>query len=172
MIYEHFRATRAYGAVQGLSDLFNIFSQDGDVQDFDTRWDQALSAASTTPTENVLEGLYKSKLQDSVQLHTVLALSEQENIRNNEQPSYSRLKTSVSRHIDQTQRTRNFRGPERKSRKRSSNQESKREKSQRGEDWENAISGKQLDNVRKETHAVCVTMEHLETDAVKSADTD
>ena len=30
----------------------------------------------------VLEGLYKSKLQDSVQLQTVLALYEQENIRN------------------------------------------------------------------------------------------
>ena len=28
--------------------------------------------------------------------------------------------------------------------------------------WESAISGKQLDNVRKETHAVSVTMEHLE----------
>ena len=36
-------------------------------------------------------------------------LYEQENIRNNEQPSYSRLKTSVRRHIDQTSRTRNFR---------------------------------------------------------------
>ena len=56
----------------------------------------------------VLEGLYKSKLQDSVQLQTVLALHEQENIRNNEQSIYSRLKTSVRRHIDQTMRTRNF----------------------------------------------------------------
>ena len=57
----------------------------------------------------VLVGSYRSKLQDSVQLQTVLALYEQENIRNNEQPSYSRLKTSVRRHIDQTMRTRNFR---------------------------------------------------------------
>ena len=57
----------------------------------------------------ILEGLYKSNLQDSVQLQTVLALYEQENIRDNEQPSYSRLKSSVRRHDDQTIRTRNFR---------------------------------------------------------------
>ena len=57
----------------------------------------------------VLEGSYKSKLQDSVQLQTVLALYEQENIRNNEPQSYSRLKTTVRRHMDQTMRTRSFR---------------------------------------------------------------
>ena len=42
MIFEHFRATGACEAVQGLSDLFNIRLQNDDVQDFDTRWDQAL----------------------------------------------------------------------------------------------------------------------------------
>ena len=52
-----------------------------------------------------------SKLQDSVQFQTVLAMFEQENIRNDEQPSYSRLKTTVRRHIYQTMtmRTRNIR---------------------------------------------------------------
>ena len=35
MIYEHYRATGAYEAVQGLSDLFNLRSQNDDVQDFD-----------------------------------------------------------------------------------------------------------------------------------------
>ena len=37
MIYEHVRVIRAYEAVQGLSDLFNMRLQDDDVQDFDTR---------------------------------------------------------------------------------------------------------------------------------------
>ena len=46
---------------------------------FDTRWDQALLAFWT------------------------------KNTRNNEPPSYSRSKTTVRRHIDQTMRTRNFR---------------------------------------------------------------
>ena len=80
-------------------------SQDDDVQDFDTRWDQPQLAASEIPTEMVLEGLYKSKLEDSVQLQTVLALYDEETVRNNGQPSYSRLKTSVRLHIDQTMRT-------------------------------------------------------------------
>ena len=58
---------------------------------FDTRWDQALSAASEIPTELCRGGLYKSKFQDSVQLQTVLALYEKQNVRNNEPPNYSRL---------------------------------------------------------------------------------
>ena len=92
MIYEHFRATGDYEAVQGPPDLFNIRLQNDDVPDFDTRWDQAPLAASEIPTEMVPVGSYKSKkLQDSVQLQAVLALHEQENARNNEQPSYSRL---------------------------------------------------------------------------------
>ena len=38
-------------------------------------------------------------VRDSVQLQTVLALYGQENFRSNEQPSHSRLKTSMTRHI-------------------------------------------------------------------------
>ena len=77
--------------------------------DFDVRWDQALLSESEIPTDLVLGGLFKSKLQDSVQLQTVLALCERETIRNNGQPSCSRLKTSARRHIYQTMGTRNFR---------------------------------------------------------------
>ena len=58
----HFRATGAYEAVQGLSGLFNIRSQNDDVQDFDVRWDQALSSASEVPTDMVLEGLKQVKI--------------------------------------------------------------------------------------------------------------
>ena len=88
VIYEHFRATGAYEAVQGLSDLFSFSLQNDDVQDFDVRWDEALLSASEIPTDVILEGLYKSKLQDSFLLHTVLALYDQETVRNNGQPSY------------------------------------------------------------------------------------
>ena len=70
IIYEHFRATRAYEAVQGLSDLLNIRLQNDGVEDFDVRWDQAVLSASEIPTDVILEGLYKWKLQDSVQLQT------------------------------------------------------------------------------------------------------
>ena len=72
-------------------------------------WDHALLSVSEMPSDMILEGLYKSKLQESVQFLTVLAVYEQENIRNNGQPSLSRMKTIVRRHVDQTMRTRNFR---------------------------------------------------------------
>ena len=100
-----FRATGACEAVQGLPDVFKMRLQNDHVQDIDTRWDQALSVASEIHTEMVLGGLYKSKLQDSVRLQTALAMYEQGNVRNNEPPSNSRLKTIVRCHIDQTMRT-------------------------------------------------------------------
>ena len=57
---------------------------------------------------------------------------------------------------------------ERKSGERSSNQESERKESQRWEEkWENAISGKQMDKVQKETHVVSVMTQHLETGGTK-----
>ena len=95
MIYEHFRATGAYEAVQGLSDLFNVRLQNVDVHDFDVRWDHALLSANETRTEMILEGLYKSKFQESAQLQTVLALYDQEPVRNGGQPNYQRFKMCV-----------------------------------------------------------------------------
>ena len=109
MIYEYLRATGAYEAVQGLSNLFSVSLQNDDVQDFDVRWDQSLLSASEMPSDVILQGLYKSKLQGSVQLETVLALYDQETVRNNGQNSYLRLKTAVKLHTDQMMRTRNFR---------------------------------------------------------------
>ena len=109
MIYEHFLATGAYDAAQGLSDIFNLRLQNDDVQDFDTRWDQALLSASEVPTENGPgRFVYMSKLQDSGQLQTTLALYDQETMQNNGQPSYSRLKIAVGRQIHQQMRTCNF----------------------------------------------------------------
>ena len=100
MIYAYFGATGAYASVQGLSDLFKKRLQNDEVQDFDVRWDQALLSTSEPLSDTVLEGLYKSKLQDSVQLQTLLAMCDQETVRNNGETSYSRLKTSVRMYID------------------------------------------------------------------------
>ena len=50
-IYKRSRATGAYEAVQGLSDLFNLRQHNDSVQDFDVRWDQALISASETLTD-------------------------------------------------------------------------------------------------------------------------
>ena len=94
MIYVCFRAARAYEVVQG---------------DFDVGWNQALLSASEMPSDVILEGLCNLKLQDTVQIQTVLALYGQETVRGDGQTSYLRLKTAVKPHIDQMMRNRNFR---------------------------------------------------------------
>ena len=105
MVYEHFRATGACEAVQGLSDLFNIRLQNDDVQDFDTRWDQAQSISRKRNTYgNGPGGFVQVKITGFCSASDCIGFVEQENIRNNEQPSFSRLKTLVRRHVDQTKR--------------------------------------------------------------------
>ena len=52
---------------------------------------------------------YKSELQNSVHLRTVLAFYGQETDRNKGKPNYSQLKTAVKLRIDQMVRNRNFR---------------------------------------------------------------
>ena len=106
--YEYFRLTGAYETVQGLADLVSMTLQNDDVQNFDVRWDHALLSVSEMPSDMVLEGLYKPKLQTSAQLQTVLALYDQKTARN-KRPNYSQLKTTVKLQIDQMMRTRNFR---------------------------------------------------------------
>ena len=96
--YEYFRADGAYEAVQGLSTLFALSSQNDDVQDFDVRWDHALLSVGEMPSDVILDGLYKTKLKNSVQLQTVLALFDQETARSKE-PNYQQLKTAVKLHM-------------------------------------------------------------------------
>ena len=79
MIYEHFRATGAYEAVQGLSDLFNVRLQNEDVRDFDVRWDQALPSASDMPSDAIVEGLYKSKITGLCPASDCLSLARPRN---------------------------------------------------------------------------------------------
>ena len=105
MIYEHFRAT---GACEGVL-AFSL--KNDDVQDFDVRWDHASLSVSEMPLDMILEGLYKSKLQNSARLQTVLALHDQEMARNSGKHSNSQLKTAVKLHVDQMMRARNFRVP-------------------------------------------------------------
>ena len=87
MIYEHFRAT-------GLLDLFKIRLQNNDVQDFDVWWDQGLFSASEISTDVILEGLYKLKLQDSVQFRLSCLYDDEETPRHSGKPNCSQLEDS------------------------------------------------------------------------------
>ena len=56
------------------------------------------------PSPAILEGLYKSKLQNSTYLQTVMALYDQEDARNDGTPNYQQLKTVATLHIDHIMR--------------------------------------------------------------------
>ena len=131
--------------------LFRI--QNDDVQDFDVRWDQALLSADEQLSVKILEGLYKSKLPDSVQLQTVLTLYDQETL-NGEKTSYFMLKSSVRLQIDQKMRSRK---PETKwfTEEKWHGVEKETKPKLKGL-WEIAGIAKQQDDVLKETHVVFV----------------
>ena len=108
MIYQYFRATGAFDAVEGLADSFTVSLQNDDVQDLDVKWDHALLLVNEMPSDDILEGLYKSKLQNYVQLRTSMTLNVQETARS-KKPNYQQLKTAVKLHVDRMMRFRNFR---------------------------------------------------------------
>ena len=80
---------------QRLSGLFSIKLDNDDIQDFDLRWEQALLITSDSPPDKVLGGLYVSKLQDSSQAQTIMALYNQEIVRGGEKRDYHRLRMCV-----------------------------------------------------------------------------
>ena len=61
------------------------------------------------PLDKVLEGLYVSKLQDSSQAQTIMALFNQEILRGGGQRDYHRLRMCVKLHIEQARRSKHFR---------------------------------------------------------------
>ena len=71
----------------------------------------------------IVEGLYKSKLQNSAQLRIVMALYDQEVARNNGTLNYQQLKTALKLHVDHDEKS-EFRSPERCCGEVSSHQES------------------------------------------------
>ena len=70
-------------------------------------------------------------------------------------------------HIDQTMRTRNFRTRTKWWKEEQLPRVKMGEKPAWRGKWQNAISGKQWDNVRKETHEVSVMIQRLETYAIR-----
>ena len=102
MIYKYFRLTGSFDEIQGLSGLCSIKMEDDDIQDFDPRWEQALLLTNDPPSDKVLEGLYASKIQESSQAHTIMALYDQEILRGGGQRDDHRLRMCVQLHIEQT----------------------------------------------------------------------
>ena len=89
--------------------MFSIKLENDDIQDFDLRWEHALLLTSDPPSDKVLEGLYVSKLQESSQPQTIMAVYNQDILLGGGKRDNHRLRMCVKLHIEQAQRSDNFR---------------------------------------------------------------
>ena len=109
LIYDYFRPPGSYDEIQGLSGLLSMELENDDIQDFDFYvWSKALLLTVDPPSDKVLEGLHVSKLQDSSQAQTIVALYNQEILRGGKR-DYHRPRMCMKLHIEQAQRSNNFR---------------------------------------------------------------
>ena len=106
MIYDHFQATGAHDAAQGLWDLFNICLQNGAIQNFDARCDQISTRNKWVASRECLGWSVQNEVagfRSTSRLCTIKNWIEMEVT-----PSYQRWRTTVRQRIGQTIRTRNF----------------------------------------------------------------
>ena len=101
LIYDHFRVTGSHDSVENYTDLFTIVLRNDNIQEFDSNWDGILLSMTKIPHDDILEGLYKLRIQESEKLKTVLELYDLENHQKKLGPDYHRLKTMVKRSIEQ-----------------------------------------------------------------------
>ena len=108
-------------------------------------------------SDPILEGLYKSKPQNSAQLRTVMAFCDQEVARNYGTPNYQLWQIAVKLHIDQMMRNQDFKARNDVVERGSVTKSQKKEKKPalRGK-WESVFSGKHMDNVPQEIPIVSV----------------
>ena len=82
LIYEYFRVTGANDSVENHADLFTVGLPNDDIQEFDSKWDGILLSMTKITPDDILEGLYKSRIRESEKLKTVLDLYDLENQKN------------------------------------------------------------------------------------------
>ena len=108
LIYDYFRVTGVHDSVGNYADLFTIVLRNGDIQEFDSKWDGILLSMTKIPPDDILEGLYKLRIRESDKLKTFLELYDLETHQKKLGPDYHRLKAMVKRSIAQEIRNKNF----------------------------------------------------------------
>ena len=101
LVYEYFRVIGANDSVENYADLFTIALRNDDIQEFDSKWDEIPLSMTQIPSDDILESLYKLRIQESEKLKTVLEFYNMEIHQKTTGPVYHRLKTMVKRGIEQ-----------------------------------------------------------------------
>ena len=89
LIYDQFWVTGTHDSVENYAVLFTVSLRNDDIQEFDSK-----------SHEDILEGLYKIRIRESVKLKTVLELYDLETHQKKLGPDYHRLKAMVKRSIE------------------------------------------------------------------------
>ena len=63
LICEYFQVIGANDSVENYTDLFTIALRNDDIQEFDSKWDGILLSMTKTPSDDILEGLYKLRYE-------------------------------------------------------------------------------------------------------------
>ena len=108
LIYDHFRVTGSHDSVGNYTDLFTISLRNDDIQEFDSKWDGILLSMTKIPPDNILEGLYKSRIRESEKLKTELELKNLEIHQKKIGPHDHKLKTIVKKSIEEDIRNKNL----------------------------------------------------------------
>ena len=108
LIYEQFRVTGTDDSIENYTDLFTFVLRNGDIQEFDSKWDGILLSMTKIPPDDILQGLYTLRIRESGKLKTVLELYDLEIHQKKLGPDYHRLKAIVKRSIEQEIRNKNF----------------------------------------------------------------
>ena len=108
LIYDYFRVIGIHDSVDNYADLFTISLRNDDIQEFDSKSDGILLSMTKISPDDILEGLCKLRIRESEKLKTVLELYNMEIHQKKAEPDYHRLKTMVTRSIEQDLRNRNF----------------------------------------------------------------
>ena len=99
LIYRQFRVTGTHDSIESYTDVFIVVLRNVGIQEFDSKWDGILSMTKIPP-DDILEGLYKLRIQASDKLKTVLELYDLETHQKKLGPDYHRLKAMVKRSIE------------------------------------------------------------------------
>ena len=93
-------------SVENYADLFTVVLRNDNIQDFDRKSDEIRWQKSRMMTS--WKNLFKLRIRESDKLKTVLELYNMEIHQKKAEPDYHRLKTMVTRSIEQNLRMKNF----------------------------------------------------------------
>ena len=99
MIHEYHRVTGAHETILAFSVLIGELTWRRCAVFY--TWDEVLLSEHEVPPDGILETLYKTRIRESDQLKTVLALYEQDIIQKDMPPSFQRLKTMMKTTLEQ-----------------------------------------------------------------------